>query len=356
MRHGFFQWRLGLGAVEDIASRIEAVDEVGEVRALLESGSIYHSEAWRNVLTEGFGTRFAVLASRSQGKLMAILPFYSRTRFGVRFLGSPLSGTFSLYLGPLIATVGETRSALNAWKSQLAALRGMWAQYIEVGCEIRNVPFDDLNQECGAMGFEYLPRSSLELTLAGTDDALWARLDGRARNMIRKAEKSGVMAGVEPLTSILLEEYYAVIERTFASRKMRAPHSLNAYRALDRHVNPTGHLVFVGARFEGQLVSGGIFLLDRNRMIFHSGGSTQAGLLKAAASLVQWNAIREAKRREMSVYDFGGTGIESIDRFKKSFGGHPVIHHRWVYMVPLLRRFRALGIWAHRRGLLKVTG
>lgn len=343
-------------AVDDVASRIEEVAEVSDVRALLERGSIFHSLAWRHVLEEGFGTRFTVIASRSQGKLMAILPFHSRTRFGIRFLGSPLSGTFSLYMGPLTANDCEPKRLLAVWKSQLAALRATRAQYVEIGSDIAGVSLDDMNRECGAMGFEYQPRASLELSLVGTDDSLWACLDGRARNMIRKAQKSGVTAGVEPITPVLLEEYYDMIERTFASRKMRTPHGLNAYRALYRHVNPTDKLAFVGARSEAQLVSGGLFLMDRTRMIFHSGGSTQAGLLKAAASLVQWEAIREARRRELAAYDFGGTGVQSIDRFKKSFGGRPVIHHRWVYMAPLLKRFRAIGMWAHRRGFLRVTG
>jgi len=66
-------------------------------------------------------------------------------------------------------------------------------------------------------------------------------------------------------------------------------------------------------------------------MMFLSGTSNEEGARFAANSLVQWEAMKLATDRGGLEYDMGGTGNARIDRFKESFGGSPVAHHRWIY-------------------------
>ena len=53
-------------------------------------------------------------------------------------------------------------------------------------------------------------------------------------------------------------------------------------------------------------------------------------------------------------YDFGGVGIESIDKFKQSFGGVYVEHHRWVFCNKLLRLGFGVVRFLKEKGWLKI--
>ena len=112
--------------------------------------------------------------------------------------------------------------------------------------------------------------------------------------------------------------------------------------------------MFISARKDGILVSGGVFLIDRHRMVFHSGSSTKLGYDLAASSLVQWAAINEGHSRGLIGYDLGGIGIDTIDKFKQSFGGTPIYHHRSVFTSKFLKRGTRFAHWLASKGILRV--
>jgi lipid II:glycine glycyltransferase (peptidoglycan interpeptide bridge formation enzyme) len=172
--------------------------------------------------------------------------------------------------------------------------------------------------------------------------------------MIRKSEKNGVVVRIEALGSQVLGEFVAMIKATFRHQGLAMPHPFSAYVALARNLEPINCLMFVTARYQGRLVSGGIFIVDANRMVFHSGSSTPEGLTLAASSLVQWKAMREGFLRGTQHYDLGGVGVASIDRFKESFGGAPVQHHRWVYSSQLVKHGARVAGWLAKKGILRV--
>ena len=89
-------------------------------------------------------------------------------------------------------------------------------------------------------------------------------------------------------------------------------------------------------------------------MVYHSASSNIEGFTSAASSMIQWVAIKEAKSRGIKKYDMGGIGIESIDKFKRSFGRIEVHHNRWVYIFGPFKLLIGLVEWAQKKGLIKI--
>ena len=321
----------------------------------IECGTIYHSASWHQALIEGFNIQVSHLVTEIDGKVVALTPLFLKYRYGLPLCGSPLKGLFTEFVGPRFDYQLEAKDRAVVVDNQISVLRSMRYPYIEIG--IKSETTTDLDYIFSLMlkyGFVYYPRPSLVVDLTKGLEHLWMSFESRARNMIRKAEKNEVTVQVESLEHDLLKEYVAMIKVTFKRQSLAMPHSFAAYAALVRNLEPIGRLFFVSARYKGRLVSAGIFLTDVNRMIFHSGSSTSEGFTLAASSLVQWRAMQEGHNRGIEEYDLGGVGVNSIDTFKKSFGGVPVIHHRWVYSSTIIKHGSRLVYWLVSKGFLRI--
>ncbi|MDO8291947.1 MAG: peptidoglycan bridge formation glycyltransferase FemA/FemB family protein [Gallionella sp.] len=321
----------------------------------IEPGSLYHSAPWHQVLVEGFNVEVEHLVTELDGRIVALTPLFLKRRYGFSLCGSPLKGLFTEFAGPRFDYQLPVNDRAAVVENQISALRNRGYSYIEIGTKADGTTDGScIFSSMRSHDFAYQPRPSLVVDLTKGLEQVWASFESRARNMIRKSEKNGVVVQVESLGSQVLGEYVAMIKATFKHQGLAMPHPFLTYVALARNLEPINRLMFVTARHEGRLVSGGIFLVDANRMVFHSGSSTPEGLTLAASSLVQWKAMQEGYGRGVQEYDLGGIGVNSIDTFKKSFGGTPISHHRWVYSSALIKRGAGLAHWLAAKGLLRV--
>ncbi|MDA9613228.1 peptidoglycan bridge formation glycyltransferase FemA/FemB family protein [Paracoccaceae bacterium] len=317
--------------------------------------SLYHMPEWFSVLQDGFGVSTGTIVSERESEVIAALPVFYKKKFGIRLCGSPLRGTFTEFTGPWFRDGLEKEDEAQIFLEQVQTLKRMNFSYIEIGVDGGQARHrGDMLSNLGAEGFAYQQRPSLLVDLSVGIDSVWDKFQGRARNMIRKAEKNGVICQVEQLDGPLIEEYYGLVSSTFQRQNLAMPHPIEAYFALPRHLEENGNIMFISARKDGILVSGGVFLIDRHRMVFHSGSSTKLGYDLAASSLVQWAAINEGHSRGLIGYDLGGIGVDSIDKFKQSFGGTPIYHHRSVFTSNFLKRGTRFAHWLASKGILRV--
>jgi CelD/BcsL family acetyltransferase involved in cellulose biosynthesis len=323
----------------------------------LEPGWLYHERHWRDVLIDGFGVESAGIVTRDElGNVLAATPIWIRRRYGIKMVGSPMRGLFTEFAGPRFSRAAseEVRAAVLAEQHKL--LRSLCFGYVEWG--VRGLTTSESTSYFADVmncGVEYMPRPTLTVNLADGCDAVWSRFEGRARNMIRKAEKVNVSAGVESMQGGAFERFIDLVEETFRRQGKPPPHPRKAYIAMARHLCAVNAIRFIAARLEDRLVAGGLFLVWRDRMVYLSGAASEEGYRVAASSLIQWSAVRMAVEAGVKSYDLGGVGVESIDKFKASFGGVPNVHHRYVWVAPSLRlAFKAAEILA-RTGILKLN-
>lgn len=320
-----------------------------------EDASLYHGESWQNVVSDGFNTNiFGLLTTSPGGYEVALTPVMGIRKGFLSLVGSPLRGMYTEYAGPLFARGIDKEEKHQTVISQHAQLKRMGASYIEWGArggEDTEV-YEHMHALCNH-GYMHAPWSTYLVDLGQGLDRVWKGFESRARNMVRKAEKNGVVVRTISPTENDVTNYYNMLRQTFRRQGRRPPHPFPFFQAIRSHLAPAGLLRFMVAEKGSRLVAGALFLCHGRRMVYLSGSSTEEGGRLAANSLIQWIAMRQAADNGIVEYDLGGAGVHAaIDKFKASFGGKPSVHHRWVYrswpiqlMEPIYRRLADKG-WA----------
>lgn len=313
--------------------------------------SIYHRLPWLKAISNGFGVKVCGMISTDQdGTLLAVTPFIIIKKGPFRLIGSPLSGMYTEFSGPVFVDGLCQHDQIKVLKSQhkLASLSG---HYIEWG--VKDGGNELFNNTLLQWGYSYTARPTLLINLSLGKDNVWSNFQGRARNMVRKSDKSGVITRTVKPTKVWINTYYEVLQETFMRQGLAPPHPLSFYQQITE-IAETEEVLCVSGEIDGRLIAGAIFLIDRKRMLYLSGASNPMGMKLAANSSLQWHAICEAIAIGVNEYDMGGLGLASIDKFKRSFGGHEIFHHRWVYRTRLFSLVEPIALWAVGKGMLSL--
>ena len=169
---------------------------------------------------------------------------------------------------------------------------------------------------------------TLDLPIPMDEEALWAGLQVRCRNAVRKAEKCGVEV-VEPHTlEEWLEPYYELSCGVYRRQEKEPPFSKEYFTALWQNLYPSGDLVVLLARYEGKIIAGAIFPRDRLVGYYLDGVSDREYNKVVPNNLLQWEYLKRAQAMGIQLYDMVGANIPSIAKFKKSFGS---IERNYLY-------------------------
>jgi lipid II:glycine glycyltransferase (peptidoglycan interpeptide bridge formation enzyme) len=298
--------------------------------------SIYHDKSWLSLIDNAFDYRVEAIQTTMNDNVVALTPYIAKRRGPITICGSPIRGSYTEFIGPILKPNLESKVIEQIILSQHNLLKAT-NSYIEIGCHYASNLFD-FNKCYQDLGYSHNLRSSLDIDISSGVDNTWSSMKSRARNMIRKAEKSAVDVKSITPNSQWIDTYFSMLSETFASQGLHPPHSKNFYTAI-ADISDNNSVRFVQATSNSQIISAAIFMLDitNSRMVYLSGVSNKEGMNLAASSLIQWHIIKEAINLGVSNYDMGGLGIPSIDKFKKSFGGSQVNHHRWIYRSPMFR-------------------
>ena len=70
---------------------------------------------------------------------------------------------------------------------------------------------------------------------------------------------------------------------------------------------------------------------------------------------MHWEVIKFAADNNISKYNFGGLGISSIDKFKRSFGGYEVGYSRYIWMKQYINLLFKMLIWVKSNLIMPLT-
>ncbi|MBI4130201.1 peptidoglycan bridge formation glycyltransferase FemA/FemB family protein [Candidatus Roizmanbacteria bacterium] len=178
-----------------------------------------------------------------------------------------------------------------------------------------------------SLGFRSAPIHSMDaelvlvVDLSQSEEEILRKMRKTTRNLIRRAERDGVTV----TKSADINRFIKLYEQT-ASRHGFVQHQ--AIREEFAVFSKSGMADLLFSHYHQDLLAGGIFLYYGNYAIYHHGASIPSKI--PAAYLLQWEAIRAAKRRGIRYYNFWG--IADTDRtnhpwwgltqFKAGFGGN----------------------------------
>ncbi len=292
-----------------------------ELKEHLKNPTLFQHPSWLNAIEEGLGYRYFGLLTYCGGTPVVLGIFFECKKGGLfKLAGSPLPGSFTPYMEPVWLEDNQdndvkAKTILN--QHQFLKKKGFF--YIEQRFRTDGL-IEKLKQQDG-LNYEISFPETFILKIEPDIDTMWKKMEGRSRNMVRKAEKLGVKLCRSKGSMDEIELFYEMLKHVFAKSGKLPPHPLRLYKSIAKYLIPEKRFLMLSAKIEGKVIAMGIFIYDSEEMHFLSGASLPEAYKTGANNLIQWYAIKFAVENGIKEYDLGGKGIPSIDKFKASFGG-----------------------------------
>jgi len=182
------------------------------------------------------------------------------------------------------------------------------------------------------------PYGSYVLDLTQSDEALWANLHGKHRNVVRNAMKRNVqvLSGVQ-----YIEAAHTLICDTLRRSGLRFM-DLAAFRHAAAALE---HNLLVAVAEHGGVLQGCAVIPYSSYSAYYLYGGSIAEPLTGAMNLLQWRAMQLLRGLGVERYDFVGVRIspkrgskqEGLKIFKERFGGCLVQGYIWKYSLRPLK-------------------
>jgi hypothetical protein len=289
---------------------------------------------WWQAIAEASGYKVTYMKAKTKADILAIFPFFHHSVYFIKRIGIPLKGMFTSYIKPVLLSENIEEEVI-------------YQHIIEYLSSITSVNYKEFSvshdykygQKLIPNKFNWVKEKKLTfvLDLLDNEKLAWDFLKGRARNMIRKAEKNDIQVTRKKMKKQELKTFYKMLEVTFSKSGKKPPHSFLFYERLIQSLGE--NILLLCAKKDGEPVAYGFFPFNDYEIRYLSGTSNSIGNKMAASSLIQWEVIKFAISNKIKRYDMGGGGISSIDKFKLSFGSHEEFFYNYLsisYFVKLI--------------------
>jgi lipid II:glycine glycyltransferase (peptidoglycan interpeptide bridge formation enzyme) len=191
------------------------------------------------------------------------------------------------------------------------------------------------------------------IDLALEESAIFARMNSKTRQYIRKGEKEGVTVVLDT-TGEWLKACYNIYVET-AQNAHFGLHPYSYYEDIFHHYDRKRLFLYV-AMSDGQPASF-LWLAGAGKVAVELYGGISNTARKASSKanyVIKWHAIQAMKKSGYTLYDLNGRVHEGLKQFKEGFGPdkidwigpfdrvyHPLMYQAWTRGLPLARRFLA---------------
>jgi len=166
-----------------------------------------------------------------------------------------------------------------------------------------------------------------QLSIEKSEEELLANMRKATRYEIKKAQKLGIKISTK-YDKKSADNFIRLQDET-AKRQKFVPFSkkflLNQFDIFIKNNNA----ILYTATYQGKLLAQAFIIFYGNEAVYHYGASTEDGRRYPGAYIIQWEAIREARRRGIKRYNFWGVAPEGngdhrfsgLSLFKRGFAG-----------------------------------
>lgn len=248
-------------------------------------------------------------------------------------------GTF-LYIphGPVILdslTIQDKKEIFQLILMQLVDIAK-----VEKASFIRVSPILERNQEYSNLFYELnfrnapMPSSAYEATwkldIYQAEEILLANMRKTTRYLIKKVSEN-VDVAIEKSTDSKNIEIYQNLNKAVSKRQHFVPFSDSFIKNEFEIFSKDREVTFLFGKYKGEIVAGAMVIFWQGTAYYHQAASLGKFAKLSIPYLLQWEAIKEAKSRGCSIYDFWGfTDPEKFPKhpwagptlFKMGFGGY----------------------------------
>ncbi len=168
------------------------------------------------------------------------------------------------------------------------------------------------------------PKKTWVLDIIKSEEELLKQMHYKTRYNIQLAQRKGIKTRISKNKLQHFEDFWKLIQQTTKRDGFRA-HSKEHYKKL---LEIPEIELFV-AEFNGKIIVANLVVFYEKTAIYLHGASDYQQRNLMAAPLLQWEQIKEAKRRGCEKYDFWGIDEKKwpgVTRFKKSFNGEEIVY------------------------------
>ncbi|MBD3330870.1 peptidoglycan bridge formation glycyltransferase FemA/FemB family protein [Candidatus Peregrinibacteria bacterium] len=185
------------------------------------------------------------------------------------------------------------------------------------------------------VSYGFQPEHTLILDLTQSKENILAQMKQKGRYNIRLAEKKGVVIrSIDPKDKKFKKAiitFHNLLKETFTRDKFKG-HDAAYYENMVRILGQRDMCKLYLAEYRDEVIAGIIVTFFKDTAIYYFGASGNSHRNVMAPYLLQWTAIKEARRRGCKVYDFLGIAPSGsvhhpwagVTEFKKKFGGKEV--------------------------------
>ena len=297
--------------IDVIEARDTDLEEWDRYASSHARASVYHLSPWARIFGDALGyPSWLLMAKTGTGSTCGILPLYLvRGLVGRRLVAVP----FRDRGGPVF----DTPAALTA----LLRYAGELARREQAGILLKSL--DPLPEEAAAAGLarrDHWVHSRMPITDL-TRDALWERIGNKNRNMVRQAQKSGLIAACATTEPGAAERWHALHAQT-QHRLGVPPFPLRFFTLMFEALAPSGGIELMEIRNRTAPCAATLLLFHRDTCIYGYSASSVEGQRLRANDLMLFEAIALAAERKLSWFDFGSDSPsqQSLLFFKSKWG------------------------------------
>lgn len=173
------------------------------------------------------------------------------------------------------------------------------------------------------------PEITWELDLNLSEEELLKNMRKTTRYLIRQAEKDKDIEIIKSINKKDLEDFKEIYEKT-AKRHSFVPFSNNYLEKELEFFSKDNQVLIFSGKYKKETISSAMIIFHSDIGFYHQGASLSSKI--PVSYLLQWEAIKEAKRRGCKKYNFWGIVPDTeenknhpwkgLSLFKKGFGGH----------------------------------
>jgi Acetyltransferase (GNAT) domain len=239
---------------------------------------------------------------------------------GVRVARSPYGASYGgivLFREPVYSLSADIIASLVKW---LIENRIEYCRFTHPIACCSAISMDTFTLALQEAGFALINRDISSVVRLGLKNTVWDRVSGNARNMVRKAERNGIVIDHDPLFA----DYWQVMEQTFTKHGTNATHNREELSDLIRRFPK--HISIHVARMKGRPVAGVCEFVINSRVnsSFYFCQDPDHQEVQGLSLLVM-DALQRSEKAGYNYYDFGTSSVNmqsrpNIFHFKESFG------------------------------------
>lgn len=282
-----------------------------------EAATIFHLWEWGQLINKTFRAKRIYLIAEDHGSVVGVFPLLlvEGILFGRKLVSSP----FCEYGGPLVLTSAHARSFLSSAMSIAVDNR---SDYVE----IRTCFFPSFDELIEQFGFKTHERyCTFKLGLSSSQN-LWAKLDRKIRNAVRKAVKNDV-AVMELKDFHELEIFYDLYLKTMKNLGS-PPYPFSYFAHLWRFFgfdSSIPRVKFLIAEYRQKAIAGICVSVFKGDIQWWMSVSDPQYRNLNPTHLLLWSVLEWGADNKCNSFDFGRTRLNTgVYDFKKKWNGTPL--------------------------------